>query len=160
MIYAVGTVTVKLVLAFLIALILNKKLKGITAFRTIFFTPVVISFVAIGAVWTWIFNPTQGMLNGLLEAVGLMNPQNPIAWLGDPKYALLSVMVVDVWKWLGYHIVLFLAGLQTISGDLYESASIDGANGFQKMIYITIPQIKNVFYINLTFCLVGAFNVF
>jgi ABC-type sugar transport system permease subunit len=139
---------------------LNKKLKGITVFRTIFFTPVVISFVAIGAVWTWIYNPTQGMLNHLLGSTGLMNPKNPIAWLGDPRYALISIMIVDIWKWIGYHVVLFLAGLQTISNDLYEAASIDGANSFQTMMRITIPQIKNVFYINLTFCLVGAFNVF
>lgn len=159
-IYALGTVVVKLIFAFLIALILNKKLRGITVFRTILFTPVVISFIAIGAVWTWIYNPTQGILNRILEAIGCMDSQNPIAWLGDPKFALIAVMIVDVWKWLGYHIVLFLAGIQTISEDLYESARIDGANGFQCMRYITIPQLKNVFYMNLTFCLVGGFNVF
>jgi len=159
-VYAIGTVSVKLTFGFLLAMILNKKLKGITMFRTIFFIPVVLSFVAIGAVWTWIFNPTQGMLNNLLESAGLMDPRNPIAWLGDPRYALLAVMLVDIWKWIGYHMVLFLAGLKTISDDLYEAASIDGANSFQTMMHITIPQIKNVFYINLTFCLVGSFNVF
>lgn len=114
-VYALSTVVVKLVFAFLIALVLNKKLRGITVFRTILFTPVVISFVAIGSVWTWIYNPTQGLLNRLLEALGMMSTQNPIAWLGDARYALPAIMIVDVWKWLGYHIVLFLAGLQTIS---------------------------------------------
>lgn len=159
-IYCIGTVSVKIVLGFLIALLLNMKLKHITVFRTIFFTPVVISWIAVGAIWTWMFNPMQGMINNILVSLHLVDPANPIAWLGDPKLALLAVMITDIWKWLGYHIVLFLAGLQTISEDLYESASIDGANGFQKMIYITIPQIKNVFYMNLTFCLAGAFSVF
>lgn len=159
-VYALSTVVVKLVFAFLIALVLNRKLRGITVFRTILFTPVVISFVAIGSVWTWIYNPTQGLLNRLLEALGMMSTQNPIAWLGDARYALPAIMIVDVWKWLGYHIVLFLAGLQTISSEIYESARIDGANGWQSLRYITIPQMKNVFYMNLTFCLVGGFNVF
>lgn len=159
-IYAVGTVVVKLIFGFLIALILNKKIAGITAFRTILFTPVVISFIAIGAMWTWIFNPTQGLLNRLLETLHLMDPTKPIAWLGDPRYALVAVMLVDVWKWIGYHIVLFLAGLQTIPMDMYESAKIDGANGWQSMRFITIPQMKSVFYMNLTFCLVGGFQVF
>jgi len=158
--YAVGTVSVKVVFGFLIALILNKSLKGITAFRTILFIPVVISFIAIGAIWTWILNPTQGLLNNLLIAIGVMDRGNVTAWLGDERYALISLMIVDLWKWMGYHIVLFLAGLQTISPDLYESAEIDGVNWYQKTVYITIPQIKNVFYMNLTFCLVGAFNVF
>ena len=89
-IYAVGTVLVKLVFGFLIALILNKKLRGITAFRTILFTPVVISFIAIGSIWTWIYNPTQGMLNRILQNLGVMSPQNPIAWLGDARYALIA----------------------------------------------------------------------
>lgn len=159
-IYALGTVAVKLIFGFLVALIMNKKLKGITAFRTILFTPVVISFIAIGAVWTWIYNPSQGILNRILEAIGLMSAQQPVAWLGDPRYALLAVMIVDIWKWLGYHMVLFLAGLQTIPDDLYESAKIDGASGIQSLRYITLPQMKSVFYMNLTFCLVGGFNVF
>lgn len=159
-IYALGTVMVKLIFGFLLATILNKKLRGITAFRTIFFTPVVISFVAIGAVWTWIYNPTQGMLNHLLISLGIMDKKEVVAWLGDSRFALASIMIVDIWKWLGYHIVLFLAGLQTIPDELYESAEIDGANGWQRMVFITVPQMKSVSYMNLTFCLVGAFNVF
>lgn len=158
--YALGTVFIKITLGFLIALMLNKKIVGITVFRTVFFIPVVISFIAIGSLWTWILNPTQGMLNNLLISLNLMDRVNPIVWLGDPNLALISLMIVDIWKWMGYHIVLFLAGLQTISLDLYESASIDGANPWQKALFITIPQIKNVFYINIIFCLTGAFNVF
>lgn len=159
-IYALGTVVIKLVFGFLIALILNKKLRGITAFRTIMFTPVVISFMAIGAMWVWILDPTMGLLNSFLTSIGLMDSNHVIAWLGDPKTALLSLMIIDLWKWMGYHIVLFLAGLQTIPSELYEAGEIDGANGIQKMFYITIPQIKNVFYMNLAFCLTGGFNVF
>lgn len=159
-IYAFGTVVIKLVFGFLIALILNKKLRGITVFRTILFTPVVISFIAIGAMWVWILDPTMGLLNNFLISIGVMDPTKVVAWLGDPKTALLSLMVIDLWKWMGYHIVLFLAGLQTIPSDLYEAGEIDGANGFQRMRYITIPQMKNVFYMNLAFCLTGGFNVF
>lgn len=159
-VFAIGSVVIKIVLAFFIALLLNRSLKSISMFRTIFFAPVVISFVAVGVLWTWILNPNQGILNNLLVSLHLMDPDNKIAWLSDPTMAMIALIIVDVWKWTGYHVVLFLAGLQTISSDLYESAGIDGASGFKKMLYVTIPQIKSVFYINLTFCLIGAFGVF
>lgn len=158
--YALGTVTVKVVLGFAFAMILNKKLRGVNAFRSILFTPVVLSYIAIGMIWKWMLNPSQGLLNSFLTSIGLMDSAKPIQWLGVPALALISVMFVDIWKWMGYHMVLFLAGLQTIPEDLYESARIDGANAWQRLRYITIPLMKSVILTNIMFCLTGAFGVF
>ncbi len=158
--YAIGTVTAKVILGFAFAFILSKKLRGVNTFRSILFTPVVLSYVAIGTLWKWMFNPGQGLINSVLGSIGLMSAQQPIAWLGDEKLALLVVMFVDVWKWLGYHMVLFLAGLQAIPDDLYEAAKIDGASGVQQLRCITIPMMRSVILTNVVFCLTGSFSVF
>lgn len=159
-IYALGTVTVKVIVGFAFALVLNKKLKGVNCFRSILFTPVVLSYIAIGMIWTWMLNPSQGLINNFLSFLGVVDLSNPIEWLGNPHLALFAVMFVDVWKWMGYHMVLFLAGLQTIPDDLYESARIDGASAWQRLRFITIPLMKSVVITNVMFCLTGAFGVF
>lgn len=159
-IYAVGTITIKLSLAFVIAMLLNRKFKGVTFFRAVFFIPVVMSFVAIGILWTWMYNPNFGLINSLLIQLKIISPDKPLLWLADPKSSLMSLMIVDIWRWTGYHVVLFLAGLQTISESLYEAAEVDGASKFQQTRFITIPQLKSIFLINLTFSLIGAFSVF
>lgn len=158
--FALGTVTVKVALGFILALFLNNKFKGVTALRTIFFMPVVMSFVAIGLLWIWIFNPNFGLINSFLISSGLMSSDNPITWLADPKLALICIMIVDIWRWTGYHIVLFLAGLQILPTDMYESAMVDGATEWQQLIYITLPQMINITLVNVIFCLTGALSVF
>lgn len=158
--YGIGTITAKLLLAFIIALLLNRKFKGVTFFRGVFFTPVVMSFVAIGILWMWMYNPNFGLINSLLIQLKIISPNHPILWLADTKTALGSLMGVDVWRWTGYHVVLFLAGLQTIPDSLYEAAEVDGAGKWQQLRYVTIPQLKPIFLVNLTFCLIGSFSVF
>lgn len=156
--YALGTVTGKNILALLIALLLNQALKGRSFYRTALFMPVVISFVVVSILWAWLYNPSFGLINNLLQTLGLKFLI--LDWLGSPKVALWSLMVVDIWKWYGFHMVIFLAGLQTIPTELYEASSIDGASPWQSFWHITLPLLQPVMLVNVTISLMGAFNVF
>ena len=102
-----------------------------------------------------VYNPTFGLINSLLTMIG--KEEWILGWLSDPDIALYSVVAVDVWKWLGYHMVLYLAGLQAISKDYYEAAAIDGANGFKQLIHVTIPQLNSTIVVNVLMSLTGAF---
>lgn len=157
-IFALGSVFGKVVLALLIAILLNRRFKGVTFFRGVFFTPVVISFVAIGLLWQRLYDPNLGLIEQFLASLKLI--KEPVGWLADPKIALWAVILVDIWKWTGYHTVLYLAGLQTIAKELYESAEIDGANAWQQLWYITLPELRPVTIINVTIATMGAFSVF
>ncbi len=141
-----------------IALLLNqKKLGGLSFYRTVFFTPVITSTVAVSAVWLWLYDPFDGLFNYLLELVGL----NPIGWLNDPKWAMFSVIIMTVWKGLGYNVVLFLAGLQNIDASLYEAAAIDGATSRQQFRYITLSQLSPpTMYFILIMGVINSFKVF
>jgi ABC-type sugar transport system permease subunit len=156
--YALGTVTGKIVLSLFLALLLNQALRGRGVYRTALFLPVVMSFVVVSILWSWIYSVDFGLLNNLLRAVGL----NSLAvdWLGDSRYALWSLIGVDIWKWYGFHMVIFLAGLQTIPQELYESAMIDGASRWRRFTSITLPLLRPVMLVNVTIALLGAMNVF
>lgn len=156
--YAVGTVVGKTVLALFLALLLNQALRGRTVYRTALFMPVVMSFVVVGILWTWLYNTQFGLVNTLLHGMGL---EALIAdWLGDTRIALWSLVIVDIWKWYGFHMVIFLAGLQTIPLELYEAARIDGASRRQQFWRITLPLLQPVMLVNVTLSLMGGFNVF
>ncbi|HBN96829.1 MAG TPA: ABC transporter permease [Firmicutes bacterium] len=139
-----------------VALLLNQKIRGLSFYRTVFFTPVITSTVAVSAVWLWLYDPFDGLFNYLLEFIGL----GPYGWLNDPKMAMLSVIIMSVWKGLGYNVVLFLAGLQSIDASLYEAASIDGAKPFQQFRYITLPQLSPTMYFVLIMGVINSFKVF
>jgi ABC-type sugar transport system permease subunit len=156
--YALGTVTGKLLFSFLLALLMQRGFKGVTFFRAVFFVPVVFSTTTVGVLWARIYDPVLGLLDNFLMKSGIIS--EPILWLGEPKLAIWSLVIVDLWKWIGYHTVIFLAGLTTIPDELYESASIDGANALQKIVFITIPQLRGIILMNLTIALMGAFSVF
>lgn len=156
-IYAIGTSIAKVVLAFLIALLVARRTRGVGFFRSVLFIPVLMSFVAVGVLWTFIFDPNQGLLNGALGAVGL---PNKTAWLGQPGLSLVSVMGVDVWKWLGYHVILFVAGLQAVRPELYEAARIDGAGRAQCFWNVTVPAMRTMIGLNFIIAIAGALNVF
>ncbi|HHY83370.1 MAG TPA: sugar ABC transporter permease [Clostridiales bacterium] len=158
--FMVFTVSAKVILGFIIAFFLNQKFRGVTFFRAIFFMPVIMSFVAIGLLWKYIFNPNYGLINSILFKLGLSAPGNPITWLGDPSLAMWCIIIVDIWRWTGYHVVLFLAGLQTIPTEIYEAATVDGANEWQKVRHVTIPQMYGIILTNMIFCLTGALSVF
>ena len=156
--YAVGTVSGKIFLSLGLALLLNQSLRGRGFYRTALFTPVVMSFVVVGILWTWIYSLDFGLLNSLLRAAGL--DALALNWLGDTKVALWALIGVDIWKWYGFHMVIFLAGLQTIPGELYEAARIDGASRLNRLFSITLPLLRPVMLVNVTISLMGAMNVF
>jgi ABC-type sugar transport system permease subunit len=113
------------------------------------------SFVVIGLLWSWIYNPTFGLLDAGLRAVGLEALTRP--WLSDPATALWAIIAVDIWKWTGFHMVLYLAGLQTIPRDLYEAATIDGAGRWRQLLDVTLPMLAPVTFVNVLLALNGAF---
>jgi ABC-type sugar transport system permease subunit len=156
--YAIGTVAGKIILSLFLAILLNQALRGRGFYRTALFMPVVMSFVVIGILWSWLYSTQFGLVNHLLTALGL--EFLILDWLGDPKVALWSLIVVDIWKWYGFHMVIFLAGLQTIPTELYEAARIDGASRWQQFRRITLPLLQPVMLVNVTLSLMGGFNVF
>lgn len=153
----IGTVA-PIVIGMALALLLWRRPKGFTLFRTVFFMPQVLSTVVIGIVWNWIYNPIFGILNEGLDAVGLEDVSR--GWLGDPDFAIYAVLVAAVWATIGFTFVIFLAGLQNVSKDLLEAATIDGANGWQRFWNVTVPQMSGVINIVVAFLLIGGFNVF
>jgi raffinose/stachyose/melibiose transport system permease protein len=154
-IFAVSVVVGKNVLGLLLALLLNQRLRGSTFFRTALFLPVTMSFVVVGLLWSWIYNPTFGLLDAGLRAIGLGALSRP--WLSDPSTALWAIIAVDIWKWTGFHMVLYLAGLQTIPRDLYEAATIDGAGRWRQLLDVTLPMLAPVTFVNVLLALNGAF---
>lgn len=154
-IFAVVVTIAKNVFGLFLAIILNQELRGRTFFRTVAFLPVTMAFVVVGVLWSWIYNPTFGLLNNALDSIGLGFVIQ--GWLSDPGVALWSVMAVDVWKWAGFHMILFLAGLQGIPQDLIEASMIDGANRWQRFYQITLPLLKQVTAVSVMLSLLGAF---
>ena len=155
LIFVVAVVILKNVLGLGLALLLNRALVGRAFFRAAAFIPVTMSFVAVGLLWSWIYNPVFGLLNGALDLFGLGGLKQ--SWLGDADIALYSIIVVDVWKWLGFHAVIYLAGLQTIPSELYESAKMDGAGPLQRFRHVTVPMMMPIVFINTILGLSGAF---
>lgn len=156
--YAIGTVVGKIVLALFLALLLNQALRGRSIYRTVLFTPVVMSFVVVSLIWTWLLNDQFGLINNFLRAIGLKSLAK--SWLGTTDTALGALVLVDIWKWYGFHMVIFLAGLQTIPTEYYEAARVDGASRWRQFRHITLPLLQPVMAINVTLALLGAFNVF
>lgn len=155
--YAVFTVPLTMVAALLIAILLNSKIKGIVIYRTAFFFPYVASLVDVGAVWNMLFQPEFGPINEFLKWIGIANPPK---WCASTDRAMSVIIIVSVWKYMGYYMVVYLAALQGISGDLYEAASIDGATGFKKFRYITLPMLKPTTFFVIIMMTIQCFKVF
>ncbi|MBM7579641.1 carbohydrate ABC transporter permease [Jeotgalibacillus terrae] len=144
--------------ALFFALLLNRKLKGGKIFRTIGFMPVVISTVIISLVWGMMFNSRNGLFNQLLTSIGLESwAQN---WLGDPKWAMISVCITIIWQFVGLYLIIFLAALQNIPEELYEAAEIDGASGLKKTLNITLPMMKETIIVAVILCISGSLRTF
>jgi len=145
LIYLAGVVPLLVILPLGLAILVNQKLRGIHWFRLAYYTPVVISMVVAGIAWKWLY-AENGLLNQwgqlLLGSGAIASKILPIPWLTSPNFALYSVMAVTVWKGLGYYMVIYLAGLQGIPGDLYEAAALDGSDGWLKHWDITIPLMR------------------
>ncbi|MBO1752130.1 sugar ABC transporter permease [Actinotalea sp. BY-33] len=139
-----------------LALALNRKLRGINIFRAAFFLPVIASMVAVAMVWRWVYNSEFGLLNQFLESIGIPG-QN---WLTDPDLVLPSLVLVMVWKSMGYNMVLFLAGLRAIPRHLYEAAELDGANAWQQFRNVTLPLLTPTMFFVTVMSIIGSFQVF
>ncbi len=172
--YVVGTVPVGIILATLIAILLNERVRFLPLFRTVYFLPYITALTAAAAVWKWIYNPEFGLLNAALgtKVAWLENPTgliqllfNPFGvqlpqLLGGPSVALVSIMVMSVWHHLGYSVVILLAGLQSIPPEYYEAAALDGATWWQRTRFITWPLLSGTTFFLAITGLIGAFQVF
>ena len=156
LLYLAGAVPVLVIVPLILAILVNQKLPGIYWFRTTFYTPVVISMVVAGIAWKALYI-NNGILNQFLKQIGF---SEGIPWLTDPKLALWSVMVVTIWKGLGYYMVIYLAGLQSISPELYEAAAIDGSDGWCKHWDITFPLMTPYLFLVAVISAISATKVF
>ena len=153
----IGTIA-PIVIGILLAVLLWRRPRGFTLFRTVYFMPQVLSPVVIAIVWGWIYNPIFGILNTALDTLGLESLSR--GWLGDPVFALYAVLGAAIWAQVGFVFVIFLAGLQNVSQDLLEAATIDGANAWQRFRNVTVPQLANVINVILALELIRGFAVF
>ncbi|HKJ91616.1 MAG TPA: sugar ABC transporter permease, partial [Longimicrobiales bacterium] len=149
-------VPVGMAVALALALLVNRRMRGVAFLRTVFFLPYITSFVAISLVWKWMYDPDFGLFNNILARLGL--PPQP--WLSSPATAMPSLMLMSVWMYAGYMMVIFLAGLQNIPESLYESARIDGAGAWQRFRRITLPMLRPTTFFVLVTMVIFMFQVF
>lgn len=153
--YTVVTVPVTMAISLFLAILMNKKLKGRVFFRSVLFFPYVASLVAVAVVWMALFNPDRGPVNGILMALGIANPPR---WAASTRWAMPTIIGLTVWKGMGYYMIVYLAALQGVSGDLYEAASLDGANKWQQFLNITWPSVTPTTFFILMMLMVSTFK--
>ncbi|NLK08497.1 MAG: sugar ABC transporter permease, partial [Firmicutes bacterium] len=153
--YVAMFVPASLILSFVVALMLNQRVKFLGIFRTVFYLPYITAGVAVTILWGWIFNADFGLLNYTLSLIGIEGPD----WLGDPNWAMISIVILSLWT-IGNNIIIMLAGIQDIPQTLYESAEIDGASKFKCIFKITIPLATPTIFFNLVLTTIGAFQLF
>lgn len=158
-IYCIGTVPLTMIVSLALAIVLNQKVKGRGFFRTISFFPYVASLVAITTVWSMIFHPTKGPFNYLLMAVFGVDQKSLPNWFSG-SLVMLTLILFSVWKYMGYYMVIYLAGLQGISAELYEAGSLDGATTWQKFRYITWPQLRSTTFFVVVMLTINCFKVY
>lgn len=158
LIFAAGSVFVQLPISLILALILARGVKGERFYVSVYFIPVLISTVVIGQIWMKIYNPQYGLLNTVLRSMGL--EQLTGNWLGDTKKVIFAVIVPVLWQYIGYHMLLMYASVRSISEEIFEAARIDGANGIQTALHITIPLMKPILKVCVTFAVVGSLKNF
>lgn len=149
-------IPVQTAIAFGLAIIVQKRMPGVALFRTIYFLPVVISFVIASAVFRLIYNSEYGMLNIVLEAMGLTS----FEVLSDPDVAMYGIVLLGIWHAMGYFMIIFLSGLNQIPGDLYEAAETDGASGLQKFLFVTLPLMRRTISFVLIITTMDALKIF
>ena len=150
--YAIVEVPFSIVIALVLAVLLNRKMKGRSVYRTIIFLPMVAAPAAVAMVWRWLFNSDYGLINNVFHV--------HVNWVSNPKIAVFSVAIIGVWSIIGYNMVLFLSGLQEIPRDYYEAASIDGATGVKQFFHITIPLLSPTIFFVMVTRVIGAMQVF
>jgi len=156
LILAAATVVIKLAISLALALRLDKGVKGSSVYRAIIFSPTFTTSVAVAMVWSWIFEPTFGLLKVFLSPLGIASPH----WLLDVNYSLPAVIIVLIWSGIGYDMVIFLAGIKNIPREIFEAARVDGASPWQNFIYITFPLLSpTTFFLTIT-SFIGALKAF
>jgi len=153
--YVLGSVPLRIVLAFALALLLNTSVRGLTMWRTLFYVPSITPIVATIVLWRYLLHPKFGLINYALSLVGI----KAIPWLTSPIWSKPALLVMSVW-WVGGNMVIFLAGLQGIPQHLYEAAELDGANAWRRLRHVTLPMMTPTIYFNLVMNLINAFQVF
>ncbi len=160
LLYLVCVVPVLVSVPLVLAILVNRTLRGIHWFRAAYYTPVIISMVVAGIAWRWLY-AENGLFNQLLlPLAGVFPALEKVAWLTSPQLALFSVMAVTIWKGLGYYMVIYLAGLQAIPAELYEAAAIDGSDGFNKHWDITVPLMRPYLFLVAVISAISATKVF
>lgn len=154
--YAAGVVPLTLICSLGLAILLNKKVRGMKFFRVAFFFPYVTSLVAIAVVWNMLFHPTMGPINYFLRFF----MENPPGWTSSSTWALPAIIIVSVWRGMGYYMILYLAGLQSIPKELYEAASIDGANTWHQFKHVTLPSLRPTTFFVTIMLVINCFKVF
>lgn len=155
--YVLGIVPLSTALSLLLAVAMNQELKGMAFFRTAFYLPVISSTVAISVVWVWLFNPDRGLINYFLTLLGVAHPPG---WIYDMVWAKPAIILENIWHYLGYYMVLFLAGLQGIPPHLYEAAEVDGASKWKQFWKITLPLLSPTTFLVIVLRVIGAFQIF
>jgi raffinose/stachyose/melibiose transport system permease protein len=145
------------IVAIYFAVLLNGKLRGRNFFRLLLFLPYILNGVAVAYLFGYVFDTTNGSLNTLLGYLGL---PSETSWLGNPSYVNYTLASTGFWRFMGFNMVIYLAALQSIPGDLYEAGDLDGASSWQKFIYITLPNIYKIIELNLFLTITGALEVF
>jgi len=156
-VYTAGTVPLTLISSLLLAVLLNQGIKGRNFFRTVSFFPYVASLVAVAAVWNMIFNPSKGPVNMLLYTLGF---ENVPGWAADKDWAMITIILFSVWKYMGYYMIIYLAGLQGINPELYEAANLDGTNVWQRFRYVTVPQLSATTFFVMVMLTIQCFKVY
>jgi sn-glycerol 3-phosphate transport system permease protein len=155
MLYVLGTVPVSIALAFLLALLVNRRMRGVGFLRLSFFYPTVLPMVSAATIWLFFLTPDYGLFNQAITFLGYRGPQN---WIGNPSLALLAVMLVAIWKNAGYYMIFYLAGLQNLPTDVFEAADLDGASAWQQLWYITFPLLSRTTLFISTIAFISAFQ--
>ncbi|MEU7743391.1 sugar ABC transporter permease [Nonomuraea sp. NPDC049158] len=155
-VYVLLCIPLQTVLALVLALLLNQRIKGVKVFRSLFVVPWMATPIVMGLVWNWIFDPRDGAINSALAVIGVTGPD----WLSDATWALPAVALVNVWQYTGYNMLFFLAGLQGIPRELYDAAATDGATPRQRFWRVTLPLLNPTMFFVMVTNLIGAFQVF
>ncbi|WP_390405739.1 carbohydrate ABC transporter permease [Lacticaseibacillus jixiensis] len=154
--YTLGVVPATLVCSLGLAILLNKKLAGVKFFRTAFFFPYVTSLVAIAVVWNMLFHPTMGPINQFLRHF----ITNPPGWATSSDWALTAIIIVSIWRFMGYYMILYLAGLQSVPKELYEAAEMDGAGKWKQFLNVTLPSLRPTTFFVTIMLMINCFKIF
>lgn len=155
-VYTFVAVPTGIFIAFWLALALNRKIRGIIFFRTVYFLPQITLTVAAAIIWRWIYQPEIGLINFLLSLIGIDGPN----WIYDTNWAMAAVIIMSNWQGVGFAMLILLAGLQGIPEEFYEAASIDGASAWQRMRFVTLPMLSPAIFFVVVTSLIGAFQSF